>query len=85
MTNTNHETSDDYAAVVANLTDDLRVITCKGGIQWILQKRDKGSAERPWVAKGYFRTRKALMRVGAGLGAPTDKLEALPATFIPTN
>lgn len=85
MTNRNHETSDGYAAVIANLTDDLRVIACKNNIQWILQRRKNGGAERPWMSKGYFRSRKALVRVGAGLGAPIDKLEALPATFIPTN
>lgn len=74
-----------YWCCSAYLTDDLRVIACKNNIQWILQRRKNGGAERPWISKGYFRTRKALMRVGAGLKAPTDKLEAFPATFIPTN
>lgn len=83
MTEHQHETSDSYAAVVAHLTDNLRVISCKDGIQWVLQKRGGGSAKRPWRAKGYFLTRKALTRVSATLGAPTDELEALPPTFRP--
>ncbi|OAN69139.1 hypothetical protein A8B83_16480 [Rhodobacteraceae bacterium EhC02] len=83
MTEHHHETSDSYAAVVAHLTDTLRVISCKDGIQWVLQKRGGGSAQRPWRAKGYFLTRKALTRVSASLGAPTDTLEALPPTFRP--
>ena len=33
-----HETDDAYSAVVARLSPDLRVIVCKGGIQWIAQK-----------------------------------------------
>ena len=83
MTEHHHETSDDYVAVIAQLTDTLRVITCKDGLQWVLQKRVGGSAKRPWRAKGYFTTRQALTRVSASLGAPTGELEALPPIFRP--
>jgi hypothetical protein len=77
----NHETSNDYAAVVTKLTDKLRVITCKDDLQWILQKRVGGGAKRPWRAKGYFTNLKALTRVSASLGAPTASLDGLHATF----
>lgn len=83
MTEHHHETSDSYAAVVIHLTDALRVISCKDDRQWVLQKRVGGSGKWPWRAKGYFRTRNALTRVTAGLGAPTGNLEALPPTYRP--
>lgn len=59
------ETSDNYAGVIAVLSDGWRVIICKDGIQWILQRRKKGGAQRPWRGQGYFRTRRALLRVCA--------------------
>jgi hypothetical protein len=61
------ETSDTYHGVITHLCARHRVIACKDGLQWILQQRKKGGAERPWRGVGYFRTREALVRVSATL------------------
>lgn len=80
---TRHETSDDCAGVIARLCIRHRVIVCKDEIQWIVQQRKNGGGEWPWRAVGYFRTRKALMRVTATLCGCVDPaalaaLAALP-------
>ena len=50
------ETADNYAGVIAVLSDRWRVIVCKDGKQWILQRRKKsGGAERPWRSREYLR------------------------------
>ncbi len=61
----NHETADGYIGVIAVLSDQWRVIVCKDAIQWILQRRKRGGAERPWRGSGYCRTRQALIRLCA--------------------
>ena len=66
------ETSDHYARVVVGLCPRHRVIVCKDDIQWILQQRKKGGAERPWRGVGYFRTRDALIRLCASLCSRVD-------------
>ena len=78
-----HETSDLYHGLVAQLTPDLRVVECKDGIQWIIQRREKGHAKRPWRGLAYCTTRAALLRLGGGLEPRVDpeawaSLEALP-------
>lgn len=45
-----HETADGYSRVVTHLCDGWRMIFCKDNNQWILQRRKKGGAERPWRA-----------------------------------
>ena len=67
-----HETSDAYACVTTQLCPRHRVIVCNDAIQWILQQRKKGGAERPWRGIGYFRTRDALLRVSATLCGRID-------------
>lgn len=48
------ETADSYAAVVAQLNDQWRVIECRDGIQWILQRRDGQRAGQPrWMGVRY--------------------------------
>jgi hypothetical protein len=80
------ETADDYLRTVANLSASWRVIECRDSIQWILQRRKKGGAERPWHAVGYFRTRTALTRLCATLNrefnpGAADVLDQLPEVF----
>jgi hypothetical protein len=80
------ETADGYARVVVMLSPSLRVIECRDGIQWILQRRKKGGAERPWRGVGYFRTRKALRRVCATFNQEFNPgtahvLDSLPEVF----
>ena len=60
-----HETADGYAAVVAKLDPTWRVIECHDRLQWIIQRRKKGGADRPWRAVHYCRTRAALTRLCA--------------------
>ena len=54
------ETDDAYSGVVARLSPDLRVIVCKGGIQWIAQRLVGGR----WRWFGHTITRKGLINVG---------------------
>ena len=80
------ETYDAYHRLVAQLCDHHRVVTCKDAIQWILQRRKNGGAERPWRGAGYFLTRDALILASATLCGRIDPaamaiLLALPASF----
>ena len=81
------ESADGYVHVVARLCPRLRVIICRDGIQWILQRRDgerRGRAR--WAGLGYFRTREALLRVSRASCTGIDPaalaaLAALPEHF----
>ena len=79
-----HRESDpNYGAVIAQLNDRWRVIVCRDGIQWILQKSKKSRVGARWQGRSYCRTREALMRVCAQHGGQIDPsalmiLEALP-------
>lgn len=59
-----HETADDYLGLVAQFDERWRVIVCKDGIQWILQRRDAERSGQPrWKAVSMSQTRDALIRV----------------------
>lgn len=78
-----HETADDYVGAIARLNATWRVVLCRDGIQWILQRRKKGGGDWPWRAMHYCQTRKALIRFTAtlcGRVAPAALaiLDALP-------
>ena len=79
------ESNDHYQAVVTHLNDRWRVIVCKDGIQWILQRRTR--AESPdgarWESRSFLRSRNALIGVSHGNAGEIDPnaaaiLEALP-------
>lgn len=77
------ETADNYPCVVARLNDDWRVITCRNGIQWVLQRRgDRGSGPAQWKGVSYCQTREALKRVSREAGpiepAAWEALALLP-------
>ena len=81
-----HETADIYVGIITPLSPQQRVIECKDQIQWIVQRRKNGGAERPWRSVGYFRTRDALIRACATLCERVDPnamaiLLALPSHF----
>jgi hypothetical protein len=65
---TRRESDDGYTGVVARLNARWRVITCRDGIQWILQyllrvtERATGS---DWRGRSYCRTRDGLHRACA--------------------
>ncbi|GLS29294.1 hypothetical protein SAMN04488498_11397 [Mesorhizobium albiziae] len=80
------KSDDDYQAVVAQINDRWRVIVCKDGIQWILQRRTR--AESPdgarWEGRSYLRSRNALISVSRDSAGEINPkaaaiLEALPS------
>ncbi len=80
---THHETGDLYHGIVAQLAPNFRVVECRDGIQWIIQRREKGTAQRPWRGVSFCGTRAALLRLCGALELAFDpvewaKLEALP-------
>lgn len=75
---TSHETADEYRLVITQ-HGIFRVIHCRDGIQFIVQKRKNGGAKRPWRSISYFTTQKALLRLCVGLNWPIGPdLEQLP-------
>jgi hypothetical protein len=58
------ESDDSYPATVAVLNRGWRVIECRDGIQWILQRRNRAEnvARHAWRGRSYCRTREALIR-----------------------
>lgn len=72
------EKSLDYYRVMTYLNNDWRLIRCKDGIQWILQKR-RGSE---WKGQWFVRTKSGLLRGLNRCGEITPEasslIEALP-------
>jgi hypothetical protein len=58
----NREESDNYKDVVAILTPKLRVIRCRDGIQWIVQRQNNKRGGLPiWTSFAYCATRQGLL------------------------
>jgi hypothetical protein len=80
----NREEAEDYRAIVARLNERWRVIVCKDGIQWILQRQYGTRDGKPiWRSKSFCRNREALIRVCRKHAGEIDPkamavLEALP-------
>lgn len=78
------ECSDNYNKIVHS-TDKLRVIECREGSQWIIQRRRRGKqpAGRAWNAVGYYVSRDALLRLWRKhMGSDPTELSALLDHFI---
>jgi hypothetical protein len=76
---THRERDDGYKGVVAQLTTRWRVIVCRDGIQWILQRKES-SHGGPWRGVSYNTNRDGLLRACGSLEAlPSSGLEALEA------
>ena len=79
-----HETAATYVGLIAQLNEQWRVIVCKDGIQWILQRRDAQRVGRVrWTGASYHCEKKSLLRVSRALCGRIDPaaiavLEALP-------
>ena len=73
------ETADGYQGEIVR-QGSHRVILCRDGIQWIVQRHRKGAGAR-WQAVGYCTTRAALIRLwpGSHAGVPPE-ITALPET-----
>ena len=82
--NTHRETSDFYRGVIAVLTSRWRVVSCRNGIQWILQKRTAEPLHAGiWRGQSYFTSRDALLEACARRELLSDEkacasLDALP-------
>ena len=79
------ERDDSYAKVIAQLAPRWRVITCKDGLQWILQQRSVPFPNTgTWAGKSYATTRDGLMAACSSRGLLSEPsarqvLEALPS------
>ncbi len=80
------ESAGDFSAVIAR-SNKVRVIVCKDGIQWIIQKRAGLRRGQPrWDSVSYCLTRKALIRLCRASEGGSDpdflrELEMLPEFF----
>ena len=73
------ERDDAYRNVVAQLTTRWRVVVCRDGIQWILQRKE-ASHGGPWRGVSYHTNRDGLLRACGSLEvASRGALEALKA------
>ena len=56
------EHSDDYRSVVAVLNDQWRVVVCRVGIRWILQRRRGQIGDKPrWDGRNFCRSKAGLL------------------------
>src|SRR5258708_5381779 len=72
------EDRDDYPRLIAMVDKKTRVIECRDGLQWVLQRR----STRGWAARSFCRSREALWtatRRLLGLDRPAPKSEWLLA------
>lgn len=78
------EAADDYQDEIVRLNDRWRVIVCKDGIQWILQRRDAGGSHAArWRGRSYATTRKALMRLCGSLCEAPDEIAMVAIALLP--
>ena len=81
----NRERDDYYANVVLQFSPRWRIITCKHGMQWILQKRSVAPPNTgTWAGKSYATTRGGLIAACSGRGLLSEPsarqvLEELPS------
>ena len=78
----NGEESDNYPNLVARLGDVWRIIECRDGIQWILQRRaGKRHGQPRWEGRYFCRTRDGLAACVRELVGPeaVNALGSLPA------
>jgi hypothetical protein len=67
------EEADNYEAIVVKLNTGWRIIECRDGIQWILQRLAGQRHGRPrWEGKSYCRTRQGLLRSVHDRCGPVD-------------
>ncbi len=59
------EGSADYAWIVAQLAEGWRLIECRDGLQWIVQKGRRNAGEIRWYSRLHFRSKAGLLqRIG---------------------
>jgi hypothetical protein len=74
------ETADGYARVIAS-SGRWRVVRCRDDLQFIVQKRRRGTAPRPWRAEAYVYDVSKLSAVlkRPSTGIPADYLAGIIA------
>ena len=73
------ECDGNYKNLIVQLAPRWRIIICKDGIQWILQRK-QASHSGPWIGMSYNTNRDGLLRACRRVGAlNNDILEALEA------
>lgn len=84
VTKSHRERDDDYRDVVCILSDRWRVIVCRDGLQWIIQRRDgERFGQTRWTGIHYCTSREALIRLSRALqpqaeAGAHERLAALP-------
>jgi hypothetical protein len=78
------ESGDRYDRVVVQLNEKWRVVECRAGIQWILQRRKSATAGSGWDGRSFCRSGEAIKRLARLHAQPIDPdalavLDALPA------
>ena len=70
----NRERDENYRAVIASLDEKRRVISCKDGLQWIIQRK-RGDQ---WQGYSFHRCRDVLIERSGAKGDALAALQALP-------
>lgn len=62
MTPSHRERDETYSRIVTQCRDNWRIIRCKRGLQWIIQKRSSGRPNRGvFIGKSFHTTRQSLI------------------------
>ena len=84
QTRTHRESDDTYRWVLATLAEDLRVILCKNGLQYIPQRRHAdGLRGATWRSLCYCALKKSLMRLCDGLQGRSGPVSTAPLAALP--
>ena len=74
MTPSHRERDDTYAEVIVECRDNWRIIRCKRGLQWIIQKRSSGRPNRGvFIGKSFHTTRQSLIEACSRLQLLNDQ------------
>jgi hypothetical protein len=80
----NREESQSYRTIVATLNADWRVIECRDGIQWILQRRAGNRHGEPrWEGRSYCWNKKNLLGRVRALVGESDAIELAILDMLP--
>ena len=73
MAPSRRERDDTYAEVIVECRDNWRIIRCKRGLQWIIQKRSTGRPNRGvFIGKSFHTTRQSLIEACSRLQLLND-------------
>ena len=68
MTPSHRERDETYSRIVTKCRDNWRIIRCKRGLQWIIQKRSTGRPNRGvFIGKSFHTTRQSLIEASSRL------------------